>query len=134
MPVDGSVGPALEHVVERGPHGAGLQPERVAGQVGDAVGHEEEVATARHLVGGLEALGQLGARGTQQLDVVGHSSVLTCHSSGNSTSWRRSRRYGTPAVPPVPVFNPMMRSTVVTWRSRHWRMTSSRSSSSSASS
>lgn len=63
---------------------------------------------------------------------VRYSVVRTCQSSGNSTTSSILRRYGAPLVPPVPCLKPMMRSTVVTWRKRHWRNASSRSTSSSA--
>lgn len=61
-------------------------------------------------------------------------SVRACHSSGNSSVSSMRRRYGTPAVPPVPVLPPMMRDTVCMWRKRQCRKASSRSTSSSASS
>ena len=53
---------------------------------------------------------------------------------GNLARFLEWAEDSTPAVPPVPTFRPMMRSTVVTWRSRHCRMASSRSSRSSPSS
>lgn len=43
---------------------------------------------------------------------VGHNSVRTCHSSGNSTTSSTFFRYPTPAVPPLPRLWPIIRSTV----------------------
>lgn len=65
---------------------------------------------------------------------IPHSFVRSCHNSGKNGFSKTPLRYDTPADPPVPRRKPMMRSTVVTWRKRHWRIRSSRSTSSSASS
>ena len=75
------------------------------------------------------------ARVERELELdLGHSAVRALQSSGNNTTSSMPRRYPTPDVPPVPRFQPMMRSTVVAWRKRHCRNASSRSTSFSASS
>ena len=70
--------------------------------------------------------------GAQRVGVVGHhSSVRTAYSSGKKVRSSARCRNGTPLEPPVPVFSPMIRSTVFRWRNRHsWKL-SSRSTSSS---
>jgi hypothetical protein len=45
-----------------------------------------------------------------------YSAVRIAHRSGNSGLNRVFLRYSTPAEPPVPVFMPMVRWTILTWR------------------
>jgi hypothetical protein len=57
----------------------------------------------------------------QRRGALSYISVRTFHNSGNSTTSSIRLKYDTPDVPPVPLFSPITRSTVVTWLKRQRR-------------
>ena len=75
----------------------------------------------------------IGTKAATEQCLEAQRSVLSDHNSGKTRLSSVERRYEAPAVPPVPILFPMIRSTVSTCLCRHIASASSRSRSFSAS-
>ena len=105
--------------------------QRVAVKVGDEpLGGDVQLPAVTQGVDRVEP-GRLLPQGVRAHEPI---SVRTAKSSGKKVSSRARWRNPTPELPPVPVFIPMVRWTVLRWRKRHsWKLSSRSTSSSQAS-